>query len=974
MKPSLARSLIVLFSILVIIESVFLGVFCLDIQNADNTAKKESGQVSVAIELGALFAQFDRLGEAFKLASSQPGREDLRREADFIEAELVANVNKAVKRCIEEIGGNRQDLERLEKFGVDFVDAIHAHKLAKGEEEDIRTFKRVALAGKKCVQQFYIELKHLRNIAATKPLHHPLGIQPTDLLNLAAVINVAFLVFSLLFLKKSIIDPLGRLSAACDKIRSRLPLDPFPVMRTEIGALQSSFQQMSAQIIENEKRRNSYVALLQTVQISALNRVKELLQGISGNSQVPAKVSQRLERASKNLDSVLDLLRSMTAQLSQSEPSQVIAEPVECEAAVIFQNAASSVDSLLQERAIKLEMSQCDFRLRVDPLLLGRVVLNLLSNAIKYSPNESTVQLSATLKDGVFQCFIKDNGPGISAEGKAKLFKRFSQLDALDGVKRSGTGLGLVICKEIIEAHGGEIGCESEPGKGSSFWFKIPQPGDSNTAVVPTKAKSDVVAIRAKHDGKKQSIIFAFLAVLALFFAAQAYQFVELHKSFSESAQRTQIYGKMKDQLLLTEELYAAYLTFAKRIQVGYLNHDLAGLKKSLPFFKEQRNQLNDFISAVGKDNVAYPALLKVRSQETKLYKTLSYYGVHVDEILSNTEVVKGFIEAQAHDVEREFVKALQLASEAFRISFDGSQDLRNKIIVVLSCAGAADLILIAAAAYIGLGLAGKILILKSKAESFAAGQHISPSLKGSDELSFLDQRLCQVAGEIEQAESEKKEILAIINHDLRTPLASLYSTTQVISQGVIGALPEKELASVKSADKELQQLLLQINDLLLLEKIEAASYEMARQDCELNDLLQSAIESFKEMSTEKNLNLVTEWKGAGHALALNVDRTLFQRLIEVVLKNAIAVSPSSSRIKLTVTRDEDLALLAVEDSGSGVNPELLPSIFDRFRFVDGKPLAGFGLPLAERICRLHDARIEVKSGSPCVVEIYFKC
>ena len=69
---------------------------------------------------------------------------------------------------------------------------------------------------------------------------------------------------------------------------------------------------------------------------------------------------------------------------------------------------------------------------------------------------------------------MSDSGPGVPASHKEAIFQRFKQVNPLDPVQKRGTGLGLAICKAIVEGHNGTIGVDSEEGKGSTFWFRIP--------------------------------------------------------------------------------------------------------------------------------------------------------------------------------------------------------------------------------------------------------------------------------------------------------------------------------------------------------------------------------------------------------------------------------------------------------------------------------------------------------------------
>lgn len=109
-----------------------------------------------------------------------------------------------------------------------------------------------------------------------------------------------------------------------------------------------------------------------------------------------------------------------------------------------------------------------------DELRLERILFNLLENAAKYSPKEGEIQISARPEDGYLVIGIRDQGIGISRADQARLFQPFERLEdsRLEGVK--GAGLGLLVCRRLVEAHGGQIWVESTLGRGSTFFFTLP--------------------------------------------------------------------------------------------------------------------------------------------------------------------------------------------------------------------------------------------------------------------------------------------------------------------------------------------------------------------------------------------------------------------------------------------------------------------------------------------------------------------
>ncbi|MCA9817396.1 MAG: PAS domain-containing sensor histidine kinase [Candidatus Obscuribacterales bacterium] len=121
----------------------------------------------------------------------------------------------------------------------------------------------------------------------------------------------------------------------------------------------------------------------------------------------------------------------------------------------------------------------------VDSGRLNRVLVNLISNAVKFSPENSSVDITCEKSTGkhsipMLEFKIIDHGPGIPESKIDLVFEKFKQAGRGDEGEKKGSGLGLAICKAIVEAHGGEIGVESELEEGSIFWFRIPQYAESN--------------------------------------------------------------------------------------------------------------------------------------------------------------------------------------------------------------------------------------------------------------------------------------------------------------------------------------------------------------------------------------------------------------------------------------------------------------------------------------------------------------
>jgi signal transduction histidine kinase len=142
-----------------------------------------------------------------------------------------------------------------------------------------------------------------------------------------------------------------------------------------------------------------------------------------------------------------------------------------CEEVVKF-NTPAAAKKLV---ALRTEFSG-DLSENVDAKLLREAIDNYVSNAIKYAPKgrPTTVTLTAKSVDGGFEISVRDEGPGLTSADRANLFGKFKKLSARPTGGETSTGLGLSIVKTIAELHRGQVGCDSEPGKGARFWLRLP--------------------------------------------------------------------------------------------------------------------------------------------------------------------------------------------------------------------------------------------------------------------------------------------------------------------------------------------------------------------------------------------------------------------------------------------------------------------------------------------------------------------
>jgi signal transduction histidine kinase/CheY-like chemotaxis protein len=185
---------------------------------------------------------------------------------------------------------------------------------------------------------------------------------------------------------------------------------------------------------------------------------------------------------------------------AKAEAGKLELESIEIDLRDLIETVTDLMSKSAERRGLRLRYKVADDvprRVRGDPIRLRQVLTNLVSNAIKFtSKGEIRVEVHkrrASRKEVELVFSITDTGEGMSRETQRRLFRAFKQADASTTRKHGGTGLGLVICKRLVQLMGGRIGVKSQVGKGSTFWFVLPM--RKSASDVPP-ARRDLAGLR----------------------------------------------------------------------------------------------------------------------------------------------------------------------------------------------------------------------------------------------------------------------------------------------------------------------------------------------------------------------------------------------------------------------------------------------------------------------------------------------
>lgn len=247
---------------------------------------------------------------------------------------------------------------------------------------------------------------------------------------------------------------------------------------------------------------------------------------------------------------------------------------------------------------------------------------------------------------------------------------------------------------------------------------------------------------------------------------------------------------------------------------------------------------------------------------------------------------------------------------------------------------------------------------------------------RGSDEVAQLARTFNQMTMQLAAAREKEKQIdaarrdwIAWVSHDLRTPLTSIRARAEALADGVVSQ-PADVTAYLSAIRNETGVMNNLIDNLSELAKIDAGGLKLDRMPFPISDLISDCIESMKAIASEKDVAL----SGAvtSDAGAVNISPQHMQRVLLNLIGNAIAHTPAGGSVAVNARREGNRVCIEVRDTGDGIAPQDLPHVFERFyrgepsrrRTVDGRSAGmGLGLVIARKLVEAHAGQISIDSA-----------
>ena len=311
------------------------------------------------------------------------------------------------------------------------------------------------------------------------------------------------------------------------------------------------------------------------------------------------------------------------------------------------------------------------------------------------------------------------------------------------------------------------------------------------------------------------------------------------------------------------------------------------------------------------------------------------------------------------------------------RLMFASQHDFQLATILLVFAAGIA----VPVGLYLSESMITRVQVLNRAALAIAEGDlKMRVPENGKDELAQLSRSFNKMAAELEYARQEqakieilRKNLIAWVSHDLRTPLTSIRAMLEALADGlIVDDVTEKRY--INTSRQQIEELSKLINDLFLFSQIDAGGLKLNIQANNLNDLISDCIESFHQTALAQNITLTGCVMDGVDPVWMDIHQ--INRVVNNLVSNAIRFTPGGGTVEVCANRDGNEVVVTVTDSGEGIAAEDLPHVFEQFYRVEqsrnrGTGGTGLGLTIVKSIVEAHGGKISISSqqGIGTVIE-----
>jgi signal transduction histidine kinase len=476
----LSHKIIILVSVPIVFMLVFVSVLTVLQKKAEDEIWRERHSKAVIAECNTLMRNFMDAG-MFLYLFEQTHQLNLLKRYQGLSEQIPVQLN-SLRMMMRESPHKEAVLEELNRAGNAVVglqrsaDEMIERKSTGGHSEIASHAEFLATSSQmlSCLRQL---IKEQQEVERTNPQKEAF-LRSMIVYCMAAGIaaSIVLAITLAVYFNRALTSRLLVLVDNTNRLASGKALNQQLAGTDEIAHLDAVFHDMTEKLADAARRKQELIQMVTHDLRTPLTAIDAslliLTSGRAGNlSEIAMKRVQSAKRSSERLlnliNDLLDIERLETGNFPLDKKKVMVQQ--------LLENATDSVRAFAADRGVTLQTKETDATVFADAARLEQILINLISNAVKFSPEGASVELTIDTAGDQTEFQVIDHGRGVPKEYQTVIFERFGQVKQEDSARGKGTGLGLPICKALVEAHKGSIGVRSEEGAGSIFWFRIPQ-------------------------------------------------------------------------------------------------------------------------------------------------------------------------------------------------------------------------------------------------------------------------------------------------------------------------------------------------------------------------------------------------------------------------------------------------------------------------------------------------------------------
>jgi len=478
---------IILLGLPLVCQLALGGVLIFDLNQLDAAAKREAnakGVIACCESVRGAIAKFTMLLGAQRFESTEDTAVRLKQLSSLIE-ERINTLQTQVKgdgKSEEDVRIYHDSLNKLIGFFADASVQFSGGKFGTHVSRFINEGEYLEELTLAYGETLAHERDLINRYSPVVDEFQPKAIQDREaalrLVILGVLLNAILVIVLAIIFGRVTLSRLNKLMKNIGKFsKGDITLDPISGSNDEISELDREFRLMAEARREAEQLRRSLYAMVSHDLRSPLTSISLTLSMVleMERQSLNAPTIKKMERLNHEMSRLVKLADSFL-DLEQAESGTLELRKNETNANDLLSNAVNAVKGLSDAKHIEIVCTADAAQIVMcDPGRIVQILVNLLSNSLRYAPRDTVINVSACARDRVARFEIFDKGPGIAEAERAKLFTRFAHIAEPGKPEGTGSGLGLYICKLLIEAHGGQIGVDCPAEGGSCFWFEVPQ-------------------------------------------------------------------------------------------------------------------------------------------------------------------------------------------------------------------------------------------------------------------------------------------------------------------------------------------------------------------------------------------------------------------------------------------------------------------------------------------------------------------